>query len=95
MTTPLLEFDNVDGRRAIRGDCDVTNADQIDSWLAGFDGAPIDLDLSGVTFLDSSILHVLMKVKQRNGRLHLVNPSAVVLRLLDITGTRDYLMNDA
>ena len=93
MTTPLFELENTDGRLTIRGDCDMANADQIDAWLGGFDGAPIQLDLSGVTFLDSAILHVLIRAKQRNIAMNLVNPSAIVLRLLDLTGTRDYLMN--
>ena len=93
MTTPIFELENTEGRLTIRGECDMANADQIDAWLGGFDGAPIQLDLSGVTFLDSAILHVLIRAKQRNIAMNLVNPSAIVLRLLDLTGTRDYLMS--
>jgi len=65
----------------------------VDDTLTTPDLAAIVIDLSGVTFLDSATLHVLIRAKQRNVSMKVVNPSATVLRLLDLTGTRDYLMN--
>jgi anti-anti-sigma factor len=91
MSQPTFQCDNVDGHLTIRGECDLSNADEIERWLFAFDGAPIQLDLSGVTFLDSSFLHVLLKVKQRNASMRVVESSAVVSRLLEITGTREHL----
>ena len=45
------------------------------------------LDLSGVTFMDSSGLHVLIRLHHREGTTSVVvrNPSGQVLRLLQIT----------
>jgi anti-anti-sigma factor len=54
-------------------------------------GADVDIDCSGVTFIDSSGLRALLEAEQRlraeDRRLVLVDPSAVVVRLLEITGT--------
>jgi stage II sporulation protein AA (anti-sigma F factor antagonist) len=44
------------------------------------------LDLSGVTFIDSAALHVLIQLHQREGTNTVVrNPSSQVRRLLQIT----------
>lgn len=72
---------------------------QIDSHTAtGFNDVLVDIpadkavtvDLGAVTFIDSSGLRVLVRAEKRQtagqGRLTIANPSAPVLRLLEITG---------
>jgi len=52
-------------------------------------GRPIELDLAGVTFVDSSGLHVLLELAERvavaGGNVVIRNPAPVVRRLLAIT----------
>ena len=53
----------------------------------------IALDLSGLTFLDSSFLNVLVRargeLRERGGKLLLRNPSDVALRVLTMTDLTD------
>ena len=67
------------------------------SLAAAIDGAGPDvaLDLSGVEFVDSSGLRVLIDAHQRldeaGGALRIVSPSDPVRRLLEISGVDGYL----
>lgn len=58
---------------------------------AGTDTA--DLDMSGVTFLDSSGLATLLRLRKelhgRGGTLRIVAPSGIVRRILEITSVLD------
>ena len=58
-------------------------------------GPEVALDLSGVEFVDSSGLRVLIDAHQRlsegGGALRLVTPSEPVRRLLEISGVDGYL----
>ena len=92
MSKQIVELSVIEGRPKIVGECDLSNAPDVAAWLETFDGAPIDLDLTGVTFLDSSALHVLVTARRRNPGLRIGSASAIVLRLLEVTGTTDYLM---
>jgi anti-sigma B factor antagonist len=53
------------------------------------------LDLSDVTFIDSTGLHLLLNASRSAGRtdwsLFIVRPSTVVQRLIEISRTRDLL----
>lgn len=55
----------------------------------------LDLDLAGVSFIDSSGLRVIVRTHKRHldsgGRLTIVTPSDAVTRLLDITGLTSQL----
>ena len=92
MSEDILQLAVIEGRPSILGECDLSNAPEIAAWLETFDGAPLDLDLSGVTFLDSSGLHVLLKARQRNPGVRIGTASPIVLRLLEVTGTTKFLM---
>jgi len=50
----------------------------------------IEVDVAGITFIDSSGLRVLLELADRvaaaGGRVALRNPSAVVSRIIEITG---------
>jgi anti-sigma B factor antagonist len=79
---------------AVRGELDTLTAPELDTALrelvAGPAATPV-VDLSGVTFLASSGLAVLIQAAQRaedRGRaVHLVVTSRAVLRPLEVTGS--------
>lgn len=58
-------------------------------------GSTVSLDLSGIEFVDSSGLRVLIDEHQRltdaGGGLTIVAPSEAVSRLFEISGVADYL----
>jgi len=73
---------------------------EIDAWtcrtlaeafaeLPDTDDRPIELDLAGVSFIDSSGLHVLLELAERvtatGGSVVIRNPARAVQRLLAIT----------
>jgi hypothetical protein len=47
---PFFDMALIDGRPTIWGDCDLSNAETIEAWLAGFGRAASEVDLTGVTF---------------------------------------------
>ncbi|MEV5896208.1 STAS domain-containing protein [Nonomuraea fuscirosea] len=81
----------------VAGEIDATNAGRLESVIIGAlrPGRPLILDLHGLTFMDSSGLHVLLRVRAdvlaRSGSLHLVAVQEVPARLLRITGVWDTL----
>jgi anti-anti-sigma factor len=79
-------------RPTIRGECDAAAARDIEGWLGGLDTEPLEVDLSGVTFFDSSALRAFLNIRRRNRHLRLVNPSEMVRNVLEITGTTEYLI---
>jgi anti-sigma B factor antagonist len=52
----------------------------------------IDLDLSEVTFMDSSGLNTLIKLRRRRPNIWVVKPSVRVRRILDIAGLTQMLV---
>jgi anti-anti-sigma factor len=74
------------------GSLDDENSSLLDSALekADREGARlVVVDLSGVSFADSSVLHVLLRARSRSRRLVIAGPlGSVVLRLFEATGTR-------
>ena len=59
---PFFDMAVVDGRPALRGDCDFSSAATIEGWLATFGRAAIDVDLSAVTFFDAAAFRALLAV---------------------------------
>ena len=88
---PHADLVIIDGRPAVRGECDLANAQQIEQWLATFDGDPLEIDLSGVTFFDAAALHALLNVRRDNPHARFIEPSKVVLRVLEMTDSVDCL----
>lgn len=90
----------VDGHSNVRvtGDIDLAITTELrqrlNSVIAAGTG-DVDLDLSDVTFLDSSGLAVLLAARQelhdKHHRLTVRNPSKRVLRVLELSGTLDVL----
>ena len=79
-----------DGTVAAAGELDAHRAAEFDAALAAM---PADadgmLDVSGVTFMDSSVLRVLIRhhdrLSARVRQLRLVDPSEPVRRLLEVS----------
>jgi anti-sigma B factor antagonist len=80
----------------ISGELDVATCVELDAALDDVDASTgIDIDMTGVTFIDSSALRVLVEHHARleagGGRLGLVNLSSASTRLLEISGLDGYL----
>jgi anti-sigma B factor antagonist len=89
---PALQITVVDGIVFVDGEIDASTVAQL---LAACEscpvGQPVRVDLSAVTFIDSSGLRTLLSVdrdaKQHGGGVVVRNPSRRVLRLFDVSGT--------
>ena len=78
------------------GEIDMNTADGLRSQLAATRAAKLTtlLDLSRVSFIDSSGLHVLLDAARSvstDWALFIVRPSSVVLQLIEVSGTREML----
>lgn len=81
-----------EGRPALRGELDLLSVPSLEAWLNALEGQTVEIDMIGVTFFDSSALRALLAARQRNTSLRLVNPSKAVVKVLEVTGTMDYLV---
>ena len=92
--TPLSIIQTATGL-AIVGEIDAHTAPEITAVVSRSEADSLEIDLSGVEFVDSSGLRALIEVHQlfeSSGRsLTLVRPSPIVARLFDISGVDDYL----
>jgi anti-anti-sigma factor len=90
-----LRAQQVDGAMSLVGEVDADTCALFDSMLIEGLVAGSDVDLSGVSFMDSSGLRVLIAHHQRladtEQPLRILRPSRPVLRLLEITGLSDEL----
>jgi len=80
----------------VTGEIDLATATRFEAELDAVISeahSPADVDLSGVTFIDSSGLHALIRAQQHVigtvVRLVLVNPSKACRQVLEITDTAD------
>jgi anti-sigma B factor antagonist len=78
---------------AVQGELDIRSAPELRAWLTrALDDGAVNLavDLSGIDFMDSSGLGVLVGAHKRlarlGGRLRVVGASAAVSRLFTLTG---------
>ena len=99
-TPRLLEItiERTDGEVAVvlAGEIDVAMAPRLESCLADLrerGERTVIVDLAGVTFIDSTGLHVLVsannRLRQDGGSVVLRSPQERVGRLLDMTGLRE------
>jgi anti-anti-sigma factor len=93
MAKPVFELAVVDGRPTVRGECDLVNAPRVEAWLASFDGQEATIDMSGVTFFDSSALRAFLNARRKNPNIRVVDPSPAVRKVLEITGMVEYLID--
>ncbi|GGT05805.1 STAS domain-containing protein [Nonomuraea spiralis] len=81
----------------VSGELDATNTHRLASAIrdAHRPGHSLILDLSGLAFMDSSGLHVLVRahddVREQGGTLHLAAVRDIPARILQITGVWDAL----
>ena len=87
-------------RIALTGELDLTSVQILRENLAEFEGdgvVAIMLDLSDLTFIDSSGLHAFLQANARakaNGhRLHIVGATPVARRVFSLTGT-EFLVDE-
>lgn len=90
-----LDVDERGSTRVVRleGECDMATAPQLQETLQQFRPPAVDqviLDLSDLTFLDSSgigvIVAALKRLREADGELKIAGASGPVLRVLEITG---------
>ena len=81
------------GGLALRGELDLLTVPALEAVLAQLDGDSIEVDLSAVTFFDSSALRAFLNARRRNPALRIINPSKAALRVLEITDTLEYLVH--
>ncbi|MFJ7158779.1 STAS domain-containing protein [Streptomyces sp. NPDC101118] len=78
----------------VAGALDMDTSPQLGTTIAALDldDLTLGLDLTGVAFIDSSGLHLLLTLRNRThaqgGTLELLCVPCQALRLLDLTGTR-------
>jgi anti-anti-sigma factor len=81
--------DNRPGSLTLAGELDMASASVVEARLDGLDGS-VDLECSGVTFVDSSGLRLFVAIHRaceaRGAKLTIVNPSGRVTQLLELTG---------
>ena len=88
----------IDGSRAsvirISGELDLASVPGIESEIQpAVEAAPerVVFDLSGVTFMDSSGIAMLLRVAKRVSEVEIRDPSAAVRRIIEATGLADVL----
>lgn len=81
----------------VAGELDATNTDDLETYIDRMrqPGRPVVLDLGELTFMDSTGLHVLLRVhgdvRRQGGSLHLAAVQDLPGRLLQITEVWDAL----
>jgi anti-anti-sigma factor len=82
----------------LTGEIDVSN---VDSLRATIEPAVetarerVVFDLTGLEFMDSTGIALLLHAATRAGSVHLRQPSSIVRRIIEITGLTDVLQIDA
>jgi anti-sigma B factor antagonist len=79
---------------APQGELDIATAELLEAELAGAqtsDADTIVLDLSGLTFIDSTGLRIVLDFNERCERLRVIAGAPAVERLLDVVGLRERL----
>jgi anti-sigma B factor antagonist len=90
-TVEIDDQDADDVSIRVKGELDMAATPGLTEAIAGATrGGKVTLDLSGVTFLDSSAIGALVasgrEVSEAGGRLQIGPRSAIVARVLEITG---------
>lgn len=80
---------------ALRGEVDLATSSLLEGWLeaAQTELRPVVVDLSGVTFLDSTGLKALVLARRR-GELHVRGEHGVIRTALGITGLDRVLLEE-
>jgi len=80
----------------VTGAVDIATAPQLAEYLVQFNDGPVAVDLSEVSFLDSSGMNALLAVhrhlERRDSHLTIRGATPIVLRVLEISGL-DHLLD--
>jgi anti-sigma B factor antagonist len=89
----LLVIDPRPGEITLRGEIDMGNASLLEEGLTNsvVDGRPLVVDMSGVTFLDSTGLRTIVNFRNSGHQVIVRHPSTQVLRLLQLTALEGVL----
>ncbi len=80
---------------SVSGQLDISNAGTLEQAVAHATAAHPDrlvFDLSGLEFMDSAGISVIVRAASVVDQVSLRNPSPIVRRLIDITGLADVLV---
>jgi|tagenome__1003787_1003787.scaffolds.fasta_scaffold19322599_1 anti-anti-sigma factor len=88
----VVEVDDTPTARVARvsGEIDLQSSPQLEERLAHTDGRPLLVDMSRVTFLDSSGLAALLRLRAGVDSLRVINPSEPVAQLLRLVDLYDH-----
>ena len=76
----------------LRGELDMQSAEGLADWLVEIPGPSVVVDLSELTFMDTSGITVMVRVRQRLGdSFVLTRPQPNVRRIFEITGLGGWL----
>jgi anti-sigma B factor antagonist len=79
---------------SVAGQLDISNAAALEQALAGAAAAhprALIFDLSGLEFMDSAGVSVLVRARTEVGEVRLRSPTPIVRRLIEITGLSEIL----
>ena len=97
-TPRITVHESEPGVLVVSGEIDAHCAPLLESRLRALPSGNISLDMSGVAFMDSSGLRVLVGEQQRRstegGQLTVTDPSVAVARLLALVGLAEYFDDD-
>jgi anti-anti-sigma factor len=88
----LLRLDS--GRLQLSGELDLENAADVLRAAAALDGSTLVIDLSGLGFIDSSGIAVLLRLRRRHPRCRMIGASPAVRHLFAIVGVETLLLDD-
>jgi anti-sigma B factor antagonist len=82
----------------LHGELDIASADGLSNSLVELAGSTLVVDLSGLTFMDSSGIGALVRARNRiraegRGELVLTRPGAIVRKALEIVGLDAWIVD--
>jgi anti-sigma B factor antagonist len=79
----------------LSGELDMSTAEGLTDWLVEVAGSAVVVDLSGLTFMDSSGISALVTARNRmteDGKdFILTRPGTIVMRALEVVGLAEWL----
>lgn len=79
----------------LKGDLDMATAVGLAEWLIEISGSTVVVDLSGLTFMDSSGITAMVmarnEMQDKGDNLVLTRPNPIVRRTLEVVGLSDWI----
>ena len=88
---PGFSLDVSENRVKVTGELDVLTAPMVIE--AVIKAMTVEVDLSEVTFVDSTGVHALIQLRNRRSQLRIVAVSPPVKRVLEVTGVAEALLS--